>query len=128
MSVYVEVSWGELIDKVTILQIKLDRMEDPDKVANVRRELDALQEAHGRALAEAKIEPIEEELRRVNLLLWENEDRIREWERVKTFGPGFIECARTAYRLNDQRSVLKRKINEALGSSLVEEKSYAPYD
>ncbi len=129
MSVSVSVSWGELIDKVTILQIKLDRMTDPDKLRNVRTEMEALAEARSQALGgHPEIAGLEAELKQVNEVIWENEDDLREWERKKVYGPEFVLCARTAYRMNDRRSDLKRRINALLGSALVEEKSYTPYE
>jgi hypothetical protein len=129
MSVLVPVSWGELIDKVTILQIKLARIHDEAKLANVRNELQALDPARAQAIAiSAKVLDLEAELRSVNEVLWDNEDRLRDFERDKVYGAGFVECARAAYRTNDRRSVVKRQINELLGSSLVEEKSYAKYE
>jgi hypothetical protein len=129
MSVMVEVSWGELIDKVTILQIKSARIADPAKLANVRRELEAIAQARSQALAQAPdVLTLETELRGVNEVLWDNEDRLRDFERARDYGPGFVECARAAYRTNDRRSVVKRQINELLGSALVEEKSYAKYE
>lgn len=129
MSVMVEVSWGELVDKVTILQIKLARITDPAKLANVRRELEALATARAQAIAQApRVVELEAELRAVNEVLWDNEDKLRDFERAKDYGPGFVECARAAYRTNDRRSVVKRVINELLGSALVEEKSYAKYE
>ena len=129
MSVMVEVSWGELIDKVTILQIKLARIGDPAKLANVRKELEALAGARAQAIAQApRIVELEAELRAVNEVLWDNEDKLRDFERAKDYGPGFVACARAAYRTNDRRSVVKRVISELLGSALVEEKSYAKYE
>jgi hypothetical protein len=129
MSVLVAVSWGELVDKVTILQIKLARITDPAKLKNVKNELDALAAARDQAIAiSPKILALEAELRSVNEVLWDNEDLLRDFERTKQYGPGFVECARAAYRTNDRRSVVKRQINDLLGSDLVEEKSYAKYE
>jgi hypothetical protein len=129
MSVMVPVSWGELVDKVTILQIKAARIEAPQKLANVRQELAALDPARTQAISiSPRVLELEAELRRVNEALWDNEDRLRDFERSREYGAGFVECARAAYRNNDKRSVLKREINELLGSALVEEKSYAKYE
>jgi hypothetical protein len=129
MSVMVEVSWGELVDKVTILQIKLARIRDPAKLANVERELAALGAARAEALARSpRVAELEAELRRTNEVLWDNEDRLRDLERAKDYGPAFVECARAAYRTNDRRAALKRELNDLLGSALVEEKSYARYE
>lgn len=129
MSVMVEVSWGELVDKGTILQIKLARIRDPEKLANVERELAALGPARAEALARSpRVAELEAELRRTNEVLWDNEDRLRELERAKDYGAAFVECARAAYRTNDRRAALKRELNDLLGSALVEEKSYAKYE
>ncbi len=122
------VSWGELIDKITILEIKAARIEDAAKLVNVKRELDALSAIRDDALPEgADIHAPTAELRAVNEKLWDIEDDIREKERAQDFGAEFIELARAVYRTNDRRAALKRQINEALGSELVEEKSYKPY-
>ncbi len=128
MSVHVEVSWGELLDKVTILLIKAERIQDPAKVANVNRELEALSKERGRALAmDSRVAVLEQELKRINEALWDIEDDIRDQERNKDFGPRFIELARAVYVTNDQRAAVKRQLNEVLGSRLVEEKSYQAY-
>jgi hypothetical protein len=128
MSIKVEVSWGEMLDKVTILQIKTERIQDAAKVANVRRELDALSGERARALALAPaVAGLERELKGVNEALWDIEDEIRDCERRKDFGARFVELARAVYVTNDQRSVVKRRLNDALGSDLVEEKSYQAY-
>ena len=128
MTVMAPVSWGELIDKVTILEIKATRIQDAEKVANVQRELgllgalrDQVRRAHGDAAR------LEAELKAVNEALWEVEDRIRDCERRQDFGPTFIALARSVYRQNDQRARLKRELNQALDSGLVEEKSYRAY-
>ncbi len=129
MSVTVAVSWGELLDKVTILHIKAERMTDPDKLKNIHSELEALDEAYRNALAfNPEVAIVEAKLKAANEVIWENEDDLRDWERKKIYGPEFVECARTAYRMNDQRCSLKRRINELLGSALMEEKSYTPYE
>ncbi|MBL6946373.1 MAG: hypothetical protein ISR47_07035 [Rhodospirillales bacterium] len=128
VSVKVEVPAGELIDKITVLEIKSERIKDAAKVENVRRELAALAAVRDTSLpASAELDRLSAELKGINETLWQIEDDIRECERDKDFGPGFIELARAVYFTNDKRSVLKRKINELLGSTLVEEKSYAPY-
>jgi len=128
MSIKVEVSWGELVDKITILQIKAERIQDAAKVANVRRELQALDAERRQALA---LDPgaagLERQLKEVNEALWDIEDEIRDCERRKDFGPRFIELARAVYVTNDRRSLVKRQLNELLGSSLIEEKSYQAY-
>jgi hypothetical protein len=128
MTVMVPVSWGEVIDKITILEIKNERLDDAAKRANVRRELDMLTAVREREFpGHAGLAKLADELRAVNARLWEIEDEIRDEERAKRFGARFIELARAVYVTNDQRSVVKRKINDLLGSELVEEKSYAPY-
>lgn len=128
MSIMVEVSWGELLDKVTILQIKEERIQDAAKVANVRKELAALAREHQRALEMNPAVPgLMAELKRINEALWEIEDEIRDWERRKDFGARFIELARAVYVTNDERAAVKRQLNDALGSELVEEKSYQAY-
>lgn len=124
----VEVSAGELIDKITILEIKAERIADPDKVANVQRELRSLVAARSAALPSSReLDELTAELRGINERLWEIEDDIRDCERKSDFGERFIELARAVYRTNDRRAAAKRGINELLGSELVEEKDYADY-
>jgi hypothetical protein len=122
------VSPGELIDKITILMIKSRRIGDPDKLANVRVELEALRACwQGSRYAGQDIAQDEAELLAVNERLWDIEDRIRDKERQQLFDVEFIELARAVYIENDQRAAAKKRINVALGSTLVEEKSYAAY-
>jgi hypothetical protein len=122
------VSWGELIDKLTILEIKMERMQDPGKVANVRREWEALLPLQKQALlVQAGLSPLQAQLKAVNEALWTIEDEIRDCERHKDFGPRFVALARAVYHENDGRALVKRQINELLGSDLVEEKSYQAY-
>ena len=124
----VEVSPGELIDKITILEIKAERIADPDKVANVQRELRSLVAARSAALPSSReLDELTAELRGINERLWEIEDDIRDCERNGDFGERFIDLARAVYRTNDRRAATKRSINELLGSELVEEKDYADY-
>lgn len=124
----VEVSPGELIDKITILEIKAERIADPDKLANVHRELESLTATREKALDPSPgLDEFTAELRRINERLWEIEDDIRDCERNGDFGERFIELARAVYRTNDRRAAAKRSINELLGSELVEEKDYADY-
>ncbi len=126
--ILVEVAPGELIDKITILQIKAERMADADKLKNVRVELDVLQAARDDAMAATdELAALTAQLKQVNEALWEIEDAIRDCEREQDFGPKFIELARSVYHSNDRRATLKRQINELLGSKLIEEKSYAAY-
>ena len=121
------VSWGEVIDKITILEIKFARLGDEAARANVAKELDLLRGIAAPALARAELVGLAAKLRTLNESLWDIEDRIRDHERAGTFDSGFIALARSVYRTNDERGRLKREINQALGSGLVEEKSYRPY-
>jgi hypothetical protein len=126
--ILVPVSPGELLDKITILRIKSARMTDAAKLANVRVELEALERTwrdSGAAAAAPKDD--EAALQRVNEALWEIEDLIRDKELAQQFDAGFIELARSVYTTNDERAEIKKRINSALGSRIVEEKSYKPY-
>ncbi len=124
----VEVSAGELVDKITILEIKAERIADADKLANVHRELRSLTATRREALPSSEeLDEFTAELRRINKQLWEIEDDIRDCERRRDFGERFVELARAVYRTNDRRAAAKRSINELLGSELVEEKDYAEY-
>jgi FkbM family methyltransferase len=121
------VSFGELIDRITILRIKDERIADPSKLVNIRRELQLLTEARlHSACNKHDIGGLERELEQVNQELWDIEDRIRDREQQADFGPRFIDLARAVYKTNDRRAVVKRRINEIAGSALVEEKSYRP--
>lgn len=127
-SVLIDVSPGELIDKLTILEIKLQRLPDGPARANVRHEYDVLEAARTRALApSAELSRLSSDLRAANERLWIIEDDIRDCERAKDFGAKFVELARAVYHQNDTRATLKREINMLLGSAIVEEKSYAKY-
>ena len=126
-SPHVPVSWGELIDKITILEIKTQRLSDETARANARKELRLLQDIAGEVLTRKETEILMARLRVLNLTLWEIEDSIRDHERAGDFGPAFVELARSVYRRNDERGQVKRQINLALGSALIEEKSYRPY-
>jgi len=127
-TVSVEISPGELIDKITILEIKLERIADAAKLNNVRIEYDTLNRSLSDAIASsAALDGMIAELKRINEALWDIEDDIRDCERAKDFGETFVGLARAVYVTNDKRSEIKRRINELLGSSLVEEKSYAAY-
>ncbi len=124
----VEVSPGELIDKITILEIKRERMTDATKLKNVAREWKALTAARdGAVKPSAELDRLAADLKKVNECLWEIEDDIRDCERRKDFGKEFVELARGVYLNNDRRSEIKRAINLLLGSRLSEEKSYATY-
>ena len=127
-SLIVEISPGELIDKITILEIKMEKIEDELQLLNVRLELKSLLEAKNKYLGDlSSINVLIIELKEVNHSLWQIEDDLRQYERLKEFGPRFIELARSVYNKNDLRARLKRQINEALGSTLKEEKSYSSY-
>jgi len=127
-TISVEIAPGELIDKVTILEIKSDRITEADKLANVRIELETLQACRDDAVpASEELERLTSELRKINETLWIIEDDIRDCERDGNFGEKFVELARAVYKTNDVRAALKRDINVLLGSRLVEEKSYQPY-
>jgi hypothetical protein len=124
----VPVSPGELLDKITILRIKSQRMTDPAKLANVRLELDALQHTWaGSVHARADIDTDVSALLEVNERLWMIEDDIRDKERAQVFDSEFIRLARAVYVENDARAAIKRRINLKLGSTIVEEKSYREY-
>jgi hypothetical protein len=124
----VPISPGELIDKITILEIKSARMTDAAKVANVRTELGLLQATwRESAFAKHDIEAEWKALRDINGKLWDIEDDIRDKERHRTFDARFIELARAVYVTNDERAAVKRVINTKLGSTIIEEKSYAKY-
>jgi hypothetical protein len=128
MSVLVPVSWGEIIDKITILEIKAERLGDPAKLANVNKELAELASVREREFpGHAGLAKLAAELKAINEKLWVVEDDIRDCERAKDFGAKFVELARAVYFTNDERAAVKRRINDLLGSALVEEKSYAPY-
>jgi hypothetical protein len=124
----VPVSWGELIDKITILEIKAERIKKRDALTNVRRELDALNAVvAANAPRRAGLAKLKLSLRKINLALWEIEDEIRLKERAGIFDAGFIKLARAVYQTNDRRAQVKRQVNDLLGSELVEEKHYAGY-
>jgi hypothetical protein len=123
----VPVSWGELLDKISILEIKAERLSSPAAVANVGRERAALQAIGAEALRDAGVREVYRLLRDVNEELWEIEDAIRGQEAQSRFGDRFISLARSVYIKNDARAALKRQINELLDSDLFEEKSYAAF-
>jgi hypothetical protein len=127
-SVMIEVGAGELIDKITILKIKAQRMTDPVKLKNVNHELEVLDRARTENLAQSdELDRQENALREVNEALWVIEDDIRACEAARDFGPRFIELARSVYIQNDQRAAIKKAINALCGSSIVEEKSYTEF-
>ena len=124
----VPISPGELLDKITILRIKSQRMSDPAKLSNVRLELSALEQTWGAsAYAKIDVEADVGALLAVNERLWVIEDEIRDKERAQAFDAEFIRLARAVYFENDERAAIKRRINTVLGSTIVEEKSYSNY-
>ena len=125
---HVPTSWGELIDKITILEIKVERLSAEQARANVAKELALLREIANPALSAGDdIPTLVARLKSVNEALWEIEDQIRDHERSGTFDDAFIALARSVYKRNDERGQVKRALNIALGSGLIEEKSYKPY-
>jgi Family of unknown function (DUF6165) len=126
--ILVPVSPGELLDKITILRIKVARIQDAAKLANIRLELSLLEATWKDSGAAAHHVTLDERaLQNVNERLWDIEDRIRDKEARQTFDRDFIELARAVYLCNDERAALKRRINLQLGSRLIEEKSYKQY-
>ena len=124
----VPISPGELLDKITILQIKSKRISDPQKLANVRLELDALEHTwKGSAYSRIDVAADVRALLAVNERLWVIEDDIRDKERARSFDADFVRLARSVYIENDERAAIKRRLNVRLGSTLIEEKSYADY-
>mgnify|MGYP003692101491 FL=1 len=128
MLLSIPVSVGEIMDKITILEIKAERILDTEKLANVTAELDTLRPlvTHD-ALNTASIKALVAELKDINEALWDIEDDIREREYAKDFGEAFIALARAVYVTNDKRAEVKKQINLATGSTLIEEKSYEDY-
>jgi hypothetical protein len=128
VTIDIPVGAGELVDKITILEIKRQRLRDPRQLANVAAELASLATARQRWVAPSdELTRLTAALKAVNELLWDIEDDIRDCERAGDFGPKFIGLARSVYRRNDERALLKRQINELLRSSMIEEKSYRSY-
>ena len=126
--IQVPVSPGEVLDKVTILEIKSERISDAGKLANVKRELELLQASWRQSVTEDEtVRRIHAELKTINEALWEIEDAIRDKERAREFDQRFIDLARSVYVTNDQRAEAKKKLNVYLGSEIVEEKSYQDY-
>ena len=124
----IPISWGELFDKITILQIKLENLTSKNALENVEQELKKLQSIFTQYCPKTmETTQLEGELRQINQQLWDIEDQIRGKERNNSFDDDFIQLARSVYITNDERSRIKRKINDMFGSELVEEKSYAKY-
>lgn len=124
---FVPTSWGDLIDKITILEIKVERLPSDTARANAARELELLNEIGAPALLNPGVQTLVAQLKSINATLWDIENAIREHERSADFGETFIALARAIYHHNDQRGAIKRQLNLALGSGLIEEKSYSPY-
>ena len=128
MALKVEVSVGELLDKITILEIKSERIGDPGKLVNVRKELELLKTTwEASPLAATDVAASMAGLKAVNEELWEIEDDIRRHEAAADFGDSFVKLARSVYHANDRRAALKKDLNLKCGSALVEEKSYVDY-
>ncbi len=128
MELKVEISVGELLDKITILEIKSERIKDPSKLANIKTELETLRRTWQDSTAGTlDLGDLTERLKAVNEALWDIEDGIRSLEAAQSFGDEFIELARSVYHRNDERAAIKREINLLAGSRLVEEKSYTDY-
>lgn len=127
-TITIEISPAEVIDRLTILRIKLERMTGEAKLANIRSELEGLEQARRKDIPDTpEIATLDRDLEAINARLWDLEDDIRGCERRGDFGPRFIELARAVYRINDERARIKREINQLLGATIVEEKSYTPY-
>ena len=124
----ISISWGELFDKITILQIKLENLHTKNALKNVKLEHDQLCKIYdSNFLENENASRLMHDLKKINQKLWDIEDKIRDKERSKNFDEDFIELARKVYFTNDERSRIKRNINEIFGSELIEEKSYADY-
>lgn len=122
----IEVSNGEIVDKLTILQIKSERIEDAAKLENVNKEFAYLKEVV-KGILDIATDPLYKELYEVNCKLWDIEDDCRDLERAKDFGEKFIQTTRSVYFTNDVRAEIKKKINLKTGSQFTEEKSYQDY-
>jgi len=126
--IQIEVAAGELIEKITILELKAAYLTDAEKLGHVRHELQMLQQVARQAFEpSASLADLTAQLKAINAELWQIEDAIRLSEQKQDFGPQFIELARAVYHRNDRRAELKRQINALVGSRLVEEKSYTAY-
>ena len=123
--IYAEISAGELVDKITILKIKKEKIANKEKLVEIKKELDSLTNTFNKSIKKnINLETLTKELKNINLKLWDIEDKIRESEKKQGFGKEFIELARNVYKFNDERAKIKLKINEALGSNIKEVKSY----
>ena len=123
--IYAEISAGELVDKITILKIKEEKITNKKKLIEIKKELDSLTNTFNKSIKKnINLETLTKELKNINLKLWNIEDKKRELEKKQEFGKEFIELARNVYKSNDERAKIKLKINEALGSNIKEVKSY----
>jgi len=128
LEILIPASAGELIDKITILEIKVKNIRDPEKNRNVAKELEALVKCLRKNISDAdQLTELRASLKSINEALWDIEDDIRLCEQRREFGDKFIKLARSVYRQNDKRAAVKKEINVLLGSSIIEEKSYADY-
>ena len=125
---YIPISWGELFDKITILEIKIENLKEKNALKNVKTEHDQLNTIYNNNFLKDEIARVLfNDLKKINHKLWEIEDLIRDKERNKTFDKEFIKLARSVYFTNDDRARIKRTINDTLGSEIIEEKSYSDY-
>ena len=123
--IHAEISAGELVDKITILKIKKEKIADKEKLVEIKKELDSLTNTFNKSIKKnINLETLTKDLENINLKLWDIEDKIRKLEKKQGFGKEFIELARNVYKFNDERAKIKLKINEALGSNIKEVKSY----
>ena len=124
----IPISWGELFDKITILQIKLENLQEKNALNNVKTEHDQLNTIYNNNFLKDEIARVLfNDLKEINQKLWDIEDKIRDKEKRKKFDKEFIELARNVYFTNDERSRIERNINETFGSKIIEEKSYSKY-
>lgn len=123
---HIPVSWGELIDKITILEIKMEKISNKDALNNIKRELSGLRPFESQIMS-PEITKLKADLLKINLILWSVEEDLREHELRNEFNKRFIELARSVYFTNDERAQLKRAINRITSSALIEEKSYPNY-
>lgn len=123
----IPVAWGEVFDKLTILDIKLERISDIEKLRNIRKERDEISAVAAVSQEFPGLTEIVSKLHQINSELWGIEDDKRRCERTQNFGEHFVQLARQVYIKNDERARLKREINVLLGSQLIEEKSYVAY-
>ena len=123
--IYAEISAGELVDKITILKIKKEKITNKEKLIEIKKELDSLTNTFNKSIKKnINLENLTKKLKNINLKLWDIENKTRELEKKQEFGKEFIELARNVYKSNDERAKIKLKINEALGSNIKEVKSY----